>query len=460
MKSSSSNVERSSGARLTDAGLRSLLDPVFLRRFKALHLVATSPSFSGVGPVLLACLASAGVLLSSCSQTSSPPAPRLVVLYLPCTVNKSYLAPYDDAVNYTPNLSAFSRQALVFDNHVTEAGLSGVAYASIFSGSHAPSHGVYTHPKHIPDSLYLITEAFADNGYETFFWVTQPMARASLNDQGVDQDNVIAKTLVADDPTLVEILARLDREDDYKALVISAFTVTHAPYSRRSIDGFCRKYPEECGARRDAKEFDDYADLYLENYLELSYDYAQTAERLELSKRERRKLGAVVELMYKSNIYRLDRMFGAVVESIEDHGLTDESLVLFRSLEEARHPTGFCGPLTPDRAPPTTAARELLPAEPASSTYPQRISTTERKGSSSSSTASTTRRRSASRSSTSGVVGAPPSTTSGSSSPFRIPSERNLRNDRLRTTPASQARRSPGCRTRVRGLFIRVTQAS
>lgn len=112
--------------------------------------------------------------------------PRLV-LYLPCTVNKDYLSRYNPDAGYTPHLERFARDALVFTKHQSEAGQSGIAYASIFTGDQATQHGVYAHAKEIPDSAYLISEAFSDAGYETYFWAKQGMAHAALNGKGLDR---------------------------------------------------------------------------------------------------------------------------------------------------------------------------------------------------------------------------------------------------------------------------------
>jgi len=296
---------------------------------RRLERTANQRAADTLGRALRACVACVAVLLTSCSQEIEAPQPRLVVLYLPCTVNKTYLSAYNSAVPYTPNLNAFSQEALIFENHVTEAGLSGTAYASIFSGGHATTHGVYAHPKYIPKSLYLITEAFRDSGYETFFWAGQPMARASLNGQGIADGNLFDRALFADDPVFTGVLSRLGQEPDYKALVISAFTATHAPYNqRRVVARFCREYPGECRSKR-RQEFKDYVKLYRDNHLELSYDYARTAERLELSDEQRTQLNEAVELLYKSNIHQLDQLFGAVLDRIETQGLERESLVLF-----------------------------------------------------------------------------------------------------------------------------------
>jgi arylsulfatase A-like enzyme len=94
--------------------------------------------------------------------TSAPAPPRLILLYAPCTVSRSYLAPYASDVAYTPQLAAFARESVVFERHQSEAALSGIAYASIFAGSDVTRHRVYSHPRRLSGDVYHIAEAFTD----------------------------------------------------------------------------------------------------------------------------------------------------------------------------------------------------------------------------------------------------------------------------------------------------------
>jgi hypothetical protein len=87
---------------------------------------------------------------AGCQSRAGDAPPRLVLLYVPCTVSKTFLSPYTAGVPFTPNLSAFAREAVTFQRHQTEAPSSGIAYASIFSGAQADRHGAYRHPTSLP----------------------------------------------------------------------------------------------------------------------------------------------------------------------------------------------------------------------------------------------------------------------------------------------------------------------
>jgi arylsulfatase A-like enzyme len=261
---------------------------------------------------------------------SSSSQPRLVILYATCTVNKSYLFPYNESVRYTPALQKFAGQAVTFQRHQTESGQSGIAYASIFSGTQAPHHGVYRHPTRLSDEIHLITEAYAEGGYDVHTWLRHPMANAELNyAQGVPPQNVHQGKIGARDPAFQAILDRLERHPSYKAFIVTNFTVTHGPYTGALIDDFCRRYPGECRLRPQSADFRKYAELYRNNHLLFSLAFDQAVRELELSERQIDKIRTVAETLYKSDVFLLDHLFGLVVNSVRKHGLLDDSLIVF-----------------------------------------------------------------------------------------------------------------------------------
>ncbi len=266
--------------------------------------------------------------------------PRLVLLYAPCTVNRSYLSPYNPAVSYTPFLEDFARQSIVFTKHHTEEGRSGIAYASLFSGNQAMRHGVYRNATAINDSMYLIAEAYRDNGYETFFWADHVMASPELNfGQGVSAENTISTKskvwpppkegfLLANDARFTAILEHLHRDRSYRAFVLTNFTVTHGPYRGDHVVAFCRAHPRECAGLTE-EELQHYGDLFSSNALGWSHDLDGTAASLNVTPDQLAKVARAAELLYMSNINYLDELFGALIQQIEAAGLLDESLIAF-----------------------------------------------------------------------------------------------------------------------------------
>jgi arylsulfatase A-like enzyme len=295
----------------------------------------------GAASILLAAIAASG-----CGSAGGALAPRLVLLYATCTLAKSFLAPYDPSVTWTPHLHAFARRGVVFRRHQTEEGLSGVAFASIFSGAQATRHGVFSQPVRLGEEVLLITEAFADAGFEVWFWGDHEMASPALGyAQGVPAERVVAGAprfhapdprrlrpeeeafLRADDPRFVAVLEGLRRDPRRRALVVTNFTVTHAPYSIAHLEALCRDDPGACPAESDRVE--ETAELFWRHYVDLSWNLDATVRRLGLGDADVARIARVAELLYRANVHRLDGLFGEVVAAVETRGLLDESAIAF-----------------------------------------------------------------------------------------------------------------------------------
>jgi arylsulfatase A-like enzyme len=270
-------------------------------------------------------------------RTSEPeedqwPQPRLVLLYATCSLNKFYLSPHNPQVGFTPRLQYLASEGTVFDRHRTEVGMSGVAYASILSGGQAPIHGVFSHPKELFDSVELISEAFVRAGYETFFWSHQGMASAELNyGQGIPPENVINETLRGNDERFQEILGRLAEDPEYKAFIFANFTITHAPYQNRYLDSFCDAQPSECeflGTMPEGWAREQYR-LLQSNFRSLQFNFPEFVEELGWTDEQIDNFARYLSILYRSNVYWLDRMFGRLVRFIDDAGLHDEAMVVF-----------------------------------------------------------------------------------------------------------------------------------
>jgi arylsulfatase A-like enzyme len=288
---------------------------------------------------LVAALALAA--LAGCGPREDRAAPpRLVLLYVPCSLSRLHLGPYNAAVRYTPALSGFAREATVFLRHQTEAGQSGPAYASIFSGSQADRHGVYRQPSWLSDEAYLIAEAFAERGYETHYWNGHLMAAADLNyGQGVRPEHVHARRqdrsdpegLTANDAAFTAILDRLKRDPSYRAFVQVNFTLTHSPYTDcppRALEAFRRAFPEEWPELSD-EEFARCGRRYRRHRLRMQWDFPALVRERKWTTADVRSLASTFDAYYKASVYFLDGLFGRLLESIRKAGVLDESLIAF-----------------------------------------------------------------------------------------------------------------------------------
>ena len=264
-----------------------------------------------------------------CADHSARLSPRLVVLFIPCTVSASFLGPYNPEVAYTPNLSALAERSVVFQRHRTEAGQSGISFASLLSGAPTAHHGVYINETELPDSLELIFETYGANGYDVFAWFKHSVPWSFNHAQGVPKENLSRGLLMAQTPGFQKILSDLRRDPAYRALIVTGFTVTHGPYGKMFVNEFCKRYPSECAALDDREQFNHYLSLYYDraNYRPLSFDFPNTVKRLGFSEDRIQQLANALELAYKSNIYHLDRIFGELVRAVDSAEIFEESLI-------------------------------------------------------------------------------------------------------------------------------------
>ena len=277
--------------------------------------------------LLVTCILVGGALGCAAPGETSPP--RLVLLFAPCSVSARFLSPYNADVDFTPNLAAFAEQSVVFLRHQTEAGQSGPSYASILSGGQVDHHQIYHQPSRLPDGVHVMAEAFAENGYETFFWAAHPAASPRLNfAQGVDAGNAFEEQLVARDPRFTSILEKLASDDSYRAFIVTTSIMAHAPYHLNNWERFHESYPDRADGI-DVGEAKRFAELYRENHFLLTWNFELAAARLSLSGERLDKLVRAVKLLYESNLNAVDAWFGSVLAAIDAHDLRDESLIAF-----------------------------------------------------------------------------------------------------------------------------------
>jgi arylsulfatase A-like enzyme len=244
-------------------------------------------------------------------------------------LNKQYLEPYNEEVVFTPNISRFAHESIVFNSHYTEGGLSGTDFASILSGTQADRHGVFKQPRKLHDDLSLIFEAFSDAGFETFYWNAHPMASPEFNyAQGVRKTNIIPRRLDAGDPRFKSLLEHLEQDKNFRALVVTTFTVTHGPYHFDHLGDFLQRYPALAGSLTE-EEIRKYYRLYRQNFIPLQTQFDTTIDRLGISKEEVLKMAEVLSLVFKSRVHFLDQLFGELLTEIDRHNVSESSIIVF-----------------------------------------------------------------------------------------------------------------------------------
>lgn len=274
--------------------------------------------------------------LGGCAPDQAIVEPQLVLVYATCSLNREALSPYRTsetilAPTHTPNLDKFSRRSAVLQRHQTESGQSGTSFASIFTGTQAPGHGVYFHPVRISGDVELIGSRFREGGYVAHSWLEHLMAGAHLGyARGVPIPNRHATKLLGDDPEFIAILDRLAGDPKERAFVMTNFTVTHGPYQGRELNRYCDGHPEQC----EVGNFEDanfLRMLYALEHIALAWDFEATTEKYKLSSEQKQRLRQIISVLYAADVEFLDRLFGKVMAEIESRGLAERSVIVFTS---------------------------------------------------------------------------------------------------------------------------------
>ncbi|HVQ26845.1 MAG TPA: sulfatase-like hydrolase/transferase, partial [Planctomycetota bacterium] len=267
----------------------------------------------------------------------------LVVLFATCSLNRGFLAPYGTSTDCTPALAKLAEQSMVFERHMTEAGASGVAYASLFTGLQADRHGVYLHPSQLGEDVLTIFEAFAAAGWETHYFHGHRMAAPELGyAQGVAPEHLVPLTgekkkrraLSREDASFTRLLERLQADSELRALVVVNFTVTHGAYTaqieQEELDAFLAAHPEKAqGFTPD--DLRRLGKLYEDNRLALQWDFERTAERLALSRDDQELLARVLAAVYAADVGLLDGIVGGALDNLRASRLDQDTLFAFTS---------------------------------------------------------------------------------------------------------------------------------
>ena len=104
------------------------------------------------------------------------------------------------------------------------------------------------------------------------------------------------------------------------------FTYTHAPYKTGLVRKFCELHPSECKALRWQKEARKVGKLMTDHATGLTWRFDATMSELGYGEQKAQQMLDVIQVIYKSNVWRLDLRFGQLLLALESAGLTDDTI--------------------------------------------------------------------------------------------------------------------------------------
>lgn len=135
------------------------------------------------------------------------------------TLRADHIPAYGYRAGKTPNLDAFAKDALLFEQAYSNASWTRPSFASILSGRYASSHGVMSKAASLPDGVETIAESFSRAGYATSGVVTNYNVAPFFNfQQGFDDYTYLTPNFLfgASDTaaklSLLQIVKRVDEK--------------------------------------------------------------------------------------------------------------------------------------------------------------------------------------------------------------------------------------------------------
>ena len=114
--------------------------------------------------------------------------PPNVVFIVWDTVRADKLALYGNPRDNTPRLSAFAKDAVVYDRAISPGVWTLPSHASMFTGLPVSAHGVGDRRKHLDDEFVTLAEVLKAGGYDTWAFSANPFIGDATNMvQGFDK---------------------------------------------------------------------------------------------------------------------------------------------------------------------------------------------------------------------------------------------------------------------------------
>lgn len=255
------------------------------------------------------------------------------------TLRADHLPSYGYSTGSTPNLDAFARDAIRFDQAFANASWTRPSFASILTGRYPSSHGVMAKNDALPSALTTLAEAYREQGFYTSGVVTNYNVGPYFNfDQGFDEYNYLPPSFVlgADDSAakllLVQFLRqRIEGIRDRTFGVQPGTTYQPAPTVNTEILAALDRAPAGQPWMMFAGYMDPHDPYYAHPYNGEAYSRAAHPSP---SPDEAEHLTE----LYDGEITYWDEHFGALVAELRRRGLYDDLTIVIT----ADHGEEFC----------------------------------------------------------------------------------------------------------------------
>ena len=254
-----------------------------------------------------------------------------VIVLVVDTLRADHLPLYGYADGRTPNLDAFARDAVRFEQAFANASWTRPSFASILSGRFPSSHGVMAKSDALPSAIVTMAESFKSVGYQTAGFVTNYNVAPYFNfQQGFDEYRYLEPEFVlwADDNAAKLLLVQFARQRietvrDRLLGVRPGTAYRDAETVNASVLGWLASAPRDPWFL-----FIGYMDPH-DPYFRHPYDGAGYSRAAHLTPRldEAEELRA----LYDGEVTYWDREFGELISELRRRGIYDQATIVVTS---------------------------------------------------------------------------------------------------------------------------------
>lgn len=231
-------------------------------------------------------------------------APPSIVVFLTDTLRADRLSSYGYAKPTSPNLDAFAREALRFEDAWAQSSWTRPTVASIFTGVHPATHRAVGFDRPLAERFTSLAEVFKTAGYRTGAIVSNHVVHHRFGfAQGFDEwnDGVTKLYGIAAGEVVERGLRFVDKAPRPFLLYLHTME-PHATYE--PSDEAYRLFAPAGQERRPSRPL---------------------LMRAKIGK----GIAAYLDALYQGEVWDNDRAFGALIDGLRQRGLLDSTLVLF-----------------------------------------------------------------------------------------------------------------------------------
>jgi arylsulfatase A-like enzyme len=266
------------------------------------------------------------------------------------TLRADHLDAYGYERATAPNLARLAAEGALFEQCIAVANWTLPTHTTLFTGLHPLVHGVEEHGDRLADDIQTLGEVFADAGYATAGWYSNPFVGEQFG--FIDGFDTYAMATSG-----AERAANIEKRGTPRGSITGSHQPVPGP---REEDYFVEQsaepVTEHALAFLDARDqtkpfffFLHYNDVHSDYIPPAPYDQmfdpdyggTLTAERYPHNERIRRDMPAEdlehVIALYDGEIAWVDHQFGRVLDRLDELGLADDTVVVVT----ADHGEGF-----------------------------------------------------------------------------------------------------------------------